>query len=176
MSDEEATPDEATTGEEPIADETPTGEGNPRGGADTDAPPDPDAEWTAAGEEIRTLGEHFKRHYSEPSEDEAEPAPSSDELKEAARAFGRSFGRFVGALGNAARDPEVKETAKRAGSRVLDAFSTTFEQLGKEAKGAFEKSDEEPGDAMEEATRELDDADLLDELKADLAEDEDGTT
>lgn len=130
--------------------------------------PDPDKEWTAAGEEIRSLGAHFKRHYDEPTD--GEPGPSSDELKDAARAFGRSFGRFVSAIGEAARDPEVKESARRAGSRVLDAFGQTFSQLGKEAKDAFESEGDD--DAVEAATRELDDADLLDELKADLAEDE----
>jgi hypothetical protein len=140
---------------------------------------DPDAEWTAAGEEIRNLGAQFKKHYDEPVDDE-DPAPSTDELKEAARAFGRSFGRLVGALGDAARDPEVKESARRAGSKVIDAFGTTFTQLGREAKEAFDgrgagedATADEPD--LEAATRELDDADLLDELKADLAEDEGGT-
>ena len=138
--------------------------------------PDPDAEWTAAGEEIRNLGAQFKRHYAETPEGE-DAAPSTDELKEAARAFGRSFGRLVGALGDAARDPEVKESARRAGSKVLDAFGTTFTQLGREAKDAFEGRDRGGTDAdddatMEAAERELDDADLLDELKAHLADDE----
>jgi hypothetical protein len=166
--------DEDTTGD-PVEDEVADdGTEDPGGVA-----PDPDAEWTAAGEEIRNLGAHFKRHYAEPAEGE-EPAPSTDELKEAARAFGRSFGKLVGALGDAARDPEVKESARRAGSKVLDAFGSTFTQLGREAKEAFDGSATAGGagedDPMEAATRELDDADLLDELKADLAEDEDGTT
>lgn len=168
--------DEPTT--EPPADDEVADDPEPEPDTPTDEV-DPDAEWTAAGEEIRSLGDQLKRHYAESGEGEA-PPPSSDELKEAARAFGRSFGRLVGALGDAARDPEVKESARRAGSKVIDAFGTTFTQLGREAREAFDaRSGEDAaddGDDLEAATRELDDADLLDELKADLAEDEGGTT
>lgn len=139
----------------------------------------PDDEWSAAGEQIRALGSAVRGHYEAPGEGE-EPGPSPDELREAARAFGRGLGRFFGAIGDAARDPEVKEQASRAGTSMLNALGATFDQLGKEASEAFSTArdgQDEEDDLAAAAQRELDDADLLEELKTDLAEDEDpGTT
>jgi hypothetical protein len=149
--------------------------------AESDEPThEADDEWSAAGEQIRALGSAVRGHYEAPPEGE-EPGPSPDELREAARAFGRGLGRFFGAIGDAARDPEVKEQASRAGTSMLNALGATFDQLGKEASEAFTKArdggDETDDDLEAAAQRELDDADLLEELKSDLAEDEDpGTT
>lgn len=141
--------------------------------ADTEA----DAEWTSTGDHIRNLGASVKSHYDEPAG--ADPGPSGDELKEAANQFGRAIGRLFGAIGDAARDPEVKDQAQKAGTSMLAAIGKTFDQLGDEATDAFNKTKSKADDAndgaedvMEAAERELDDADLLDELKADLAEDE----
>ena len=138
---------------------------------------DADAEWTSTGDHIRNLGASVKSHYDEPAE--ADPGPSGDELKEAANQFGRAIGRLFGAIGDAARDPEVKDQAQKAGSSMLAAIGKTFDQLGDEATEALNKTKSKADDAndsaedvMEAAERELDDADLLDELKADLAEDE----
>ncbi|MEX1280332.1 MAG: hypothetical protein AB1Z57_03120 [Acidimicrobiia bacterium] len=156
----------------------------PGGDASTEAEEpthEADDEWSAAGQQIRALGSAVRSHYEAPGEGE-EPGPSPDELREAARAFGRGLGRFFGAIGDAARDPEVKEQASRAGTSMLNALGATFDQLGKEASEAFSKArdgqDEgEEDDLAAAAQRELDDADLLEELKTDLAEDEDpGTT
>ena len=136
-----------------------------------------DDEWTTTGEHIRNLGAAVKGHYREPAE--GEPGPTGDELRDAAGQFGRAVGRLFGALGDAARDPEVKEQAQRAGTSMLTALGKTFDQLGEEATEAFNRSkakadeaNDTADDVMEAAERELDDEDLLDELKADLAEDE----
>ncbi len=162
----------------PAADEAPADETVEEADETTEqATESADEEWSSTGEHIRNLGEAVKSHYDEPTE--ADPGPSGDELKEAASQFGRAIGRLFGAIGDAARDPEVKEQAQKAGSSMLAALGKTFDQLGDEANEAFNKSKSKAdeandggGDVMEAAERELDDADLLDELKADLAEDE----
>lgn len=166
-------------------DETPTGDAPPTDEGVTDEPTadeptggGPDDEWRRTGDEIRALGDAFKRHYAEPGE--GEPGPSSEDLKDAARQFGRGLDRFFGAIGAAARDPETKESAKRAGSSLLEALGSTFDQLGKEAKEAFDKAtdseDEDDEVILQDALDELDDKDLIDELRSDLAEDEGDTT
>jgi hypothetical protein len=134
-----------------------------------------DAEWQRAGDDLKRLGAAFKGHYGE-----AEGEDPTDDIKEAARFLGRGLERFFGAVGESVKDPEVKATAKQAGSSFLDALATTFAQVGDEIGRAFDSSRSKRGetsagsedDDLEQATRELDDADLLDELKSDLAEDE----
>jgi hypothetical protein len=173
--DDQETPEAAEEAAEEsteVVDEAPAEDETTSGDA-----PGADEEWTSTGEHIRNLGATVKGHYDQPSD--GDPGPSGDELRDAASQFGKAVGRLFGALGDAARDPEVKEQAQRAGSSMLAALGKTFDQLGDEATDAFNKAKTKADDAndgaedvMESAKRELDDEDLLDELKADLAEDE----
>lgn len=141
-------------------------------------PGDPRLEdqWREVGDDAKRLGETFRRHYA----GEDGPGPG-DDLKDAARSLGRGLERFFGALGDTIKDPEMKEQARRTGSSFLGALSSTFSQVGEDIGDAFDGSRRDRGEEapasseasdLEAATRELDDADLLDELKSDLAEDE----
>ena len=79
------------------------------------------------------------------------------------------------------RDPEVQEKAKRTGTSVVDALGTTLGTVAGEVRDVVNRRGSKPAakepaaaadDTAAEALRELDDADAVEEIRADLADDE----
>ncbi len=111
--------------------------------------------------------------------EEAHEGSSTQEVKDAFATVGKGLSRLFSAIGSAIRDPEFQEKAKATGSSVVDAVGETLNTVADQVKDAFQRrgeSAEEDGDgadeAMEDAERELDDADAVEEIRADLSEEE----
>lgn len=132
--------------------------------------------WTSVGDQMKELGGAFKEHY----ESEEDEGSSTDEVKDALRTVGEGLDRLFTAVGKAIRDPEVKEKAKQTGTSVMDAIGTTLGTVASDVRDMVQRKEapaeeeaeaetEETGsDAEADAMRELDDADAVDEIRADL--------
>ena len=133
--------------------------------------------WKSVGDDFSQLGESFKKHYTG---DEAE-SDTASEVKDALTTLGQGLDRLFGAVGGAVKDDEVKETARRAGTGLLDALGDTFTAAAMEIRDAFKGArrtggdtattiEVEIGDAMEAAEQEIDDAEAVEEIRSDLEE------
>lgn len=91
--------------------------------------------WGEAGSRLSSLGLKLKYHLSEERSDAAEEARSAvEKLREVVE-------DTFEALGNAAKDPAVKDDVVEAGRLVRDAIGETFNELGDEVRKAFKKTD-----------------------------------
>lgn len=97
------------------------------------------------------------------------------EVRDAMRAVGEELNRLFSALGSAIRDPAVQEKAKATGTSIIDSVGDAFNTIADQVRDTFNRrpsSDDEPGSTEDEAAhRELDDADAVDEIRADLEDD-----
>ena len=133
--------------------------------------------WASVGDQMKELGGAFKERYEAEGEGEAD----TEEVKDALRTVGEGLDRLFTAIGKAVRDPEVQEKAKRTGTSVVDALGTTLGTVAGEVRDVVNRrgtkpAAEEPAaaadDTATDALRELDDADAVEEIRADLADDE----
>lgn len=135
--------------------------------------------WKAVSGEFGKLGDSFKKHYT----NEDDESNTASEVKNALTTLGQGLERLFGAVGEAVKDDEVKESAKAAGTSLLDALGETFTKAAYEMRDAFKNGGgttitdrggdevvEEVVDVMEAAEAELDDSDAIDEIRADLDE------
>jgi hypothetical protein len=105
------------------------------------------AQWEKVGEDFRTLGRQVKQHYEQrprpeqtgpgrqeqPGADQAatgadQAAPSADRRKvdDALQKLTESLDQAFSALGDAIRDPQFGEQARKAASSLSDALNATF--------------------------------------------------
>lgn len=97
--------------------------------------------WRDVGDQFASLGHRFRDHYREV---EASSDVSHEEVAESLRSFGDAIDRVFTSLGNALRDPDVREDAKEAAETLLSALGATFQQIGDEVRDTVrrEKGDE----------------------------------
>ncbi len=86
--------------------------------------------WEEVGKVLEGLGLKLKMH-AESARDEAGDSEIGDALKDAAAKVDSAFD----ALGNAVRDPAVKEDVKRAASALSDAIANTFSEAARNIRG-----------------------------------------
>ena len=137
---------------------------------------DTNESWNAVSGEFAKLGDSFKKHYTT----EEENSDTASEVKDALTTLGQGLERLFGAVGDAVKDEEVKESAKAAGTSLLDALGETFTRAAYEVRDSFRGATgpkvtdrgeaAEPADVMEAAEAELDDSEAIDEIRADLDE------
>jgi hypothetical protein len=94
------------------------------------------AAWDKVGEDFRVLGRQVKQHYDQrprPGSDlqeapEGQEAPAADRRKvdDALEKLRDSLEQAFSALGDAVRDPQVGEQAKKAAGSLNDALTATF--------------------------------------------------
>jgi hypothetical protein len=112
------------------------------------------AQWEKVGEEFRVLGRQVKQHYDQrprpgqpgpeqqgaeqqghgqPEGDQAasgadQPAPSADRRKvdDTLQKLTESLDQAFSALGDAIRDPQFGEQARKAANSLSDALNATF--------------------------------------------------
>lgn len=82
--------------------------------------------WSKVGENFVGLSEQLKEHYH----DTSDVAPETKEkVTEALNSLGEAIDRATDTIGEAVRDPDVKESASAAGSSVLDAIADTLDEV-----------------------------------------------
>ena len=109
--------------------------------------------WDQVGRDFTELGQHLKRHYSQQDtqhksqqdtqQAEAEkPAPEDRRKVDAAlRRLTESLDQIFTSLGDAIRDPEFGQQAKKTANSLGDALSSTFADVGRSSRS---KSKDEP--------------------------------
>ena len=97
------------------------------------------ANWDQVGEDFKVLGRQVKQHYEQRPRAEAgagaskegaadQTAPSADRRKvdDALQKLVDSLEQAFSALGEAVRDPQVGEQAKKAAGSLSEALTATF--------------------------------------------------
>ena len=102
------------------------------------------AAWDKVGEDFRALGRQVKQHYDQrprPGSDvqeaqEGQGAPAADRRKvdDALEKLRDSLEQAFSALGDAVRDPQVGEQARKAAGSLNDALTTTFAEASERFK------------------------------------------
>ncbi len=102
------------------------------------------AAWDKVGEDFRVLGRQVKQHYDQrprPGSDvqeaqEGQGAPAADRRKvdDALEKLRDSLEQAFSALGDAVRDPQVGEQARKAAGSLNDALTTTFAEASERFK------------------------------------------
>ena len=118
-------------------------------------------QWDQVGRDFTDLGQHLKRHYRQQAEGQPEgeagaeagvqpggevarPAPEDRRKVEAAlRRLTEQLDQVFTSLGDAIRDPEFTQQAKKTANSLGDALSSTFADAGQRFRGS--KSKDEPG-------------------------------
>lgn len=97
--------------------------------------------WDQVGRDFTDLGQHLKRHYSRQAEAE-QPAPDDQRKVDAAlRRLTESLDQIFTSLGDAIRDPEFAQQARKTANSLGDALSSTFADAGQRFRS---KSKDEP--------------------------------
>jgi hypothetical protein len=102
------------------------------------------AAWDKVGEDFRDLGRQVKQHYDQrprPGSDiqeaqEGQGAPAADRRKvdDTLEKLRDSLEQAFSALGDAVRDPQVGEQAKKAAGSLNDALTATFAEASERFK------------------------------------------
>jgi hypothetical protein len=112
--------------------------------------------WDQVGRDFSDLGQHLKRHYRQQAEAQGEaqaeaqaegaverPAPEDRRKVDAAlRRLTEQLDQIFTSLGDAIRDPEFTQQAKKTANSLGDAVSATFADAGQRFRS---KSKDDPG-------------------------------
>ena len=96
--------------------------------------PKPEAKtaWTQFEADMKALRDGLRRHY--------EPAPSgSPDLQSALNKLGQAADEVFESLGNATRDPEVRDGTRKAARSFGSALAETFRDVADEVAAAMRK-------------------------------------
>jgi predicted trehalose synthase len=108
---------------------------------DTDPTHDPVDPWSEAGKRWSSIGEKLRDRYKEVSGD---GGPSEAEVRSALETLGEAARAVADSVGNAMKDPDVREQVKDATASFVTALGQTFSQLGDELRNAREQKPETP--------------------------------
>ncbi len=109
--------------------------------------------WDQVGRDFSDLGQHLKRHYRQQAEAQTEgeverPAPEDRRKVDAAlRRLTEQLDQIFTSLGDAIRDPEFAQQAKKTANSLGDAVQATFTDAGQRFRGTKSKDEPPPPDA-----------------------------
>ena len=86
--------------------------------------------WREVGDILDGLGLKLKVHF-----EKAQSEVEGEHVRDAVEAAGAGVQRAFDALGEAVRDPAIKEDVRRAAASLSDAVSNTFAELGDQLRG-----------------------------------------
>ncbi len=92
--------------------------------------------WENVSAGASDLGGKLKTHFEQVREDD------TTEAKEALRKLADAVGDAFEAVGNAARDPEVRTEARKVAGTLGEALGATFAGLGDEVRKVFNRKGE----------------------------------
>lgn len=91
--------------------------------------------WTKVGDELSSLGLKLKMHAEEEFSDE-----DGEEVKTALKRLADAIDDAVEAVGNAASDPAVQADVKTTGTSLLDALTTTANEVISSCRSAADEA------------------------------------
>lgn len=96
--------------------------------------------WEDVSTGASDLGGKLKTHFAQVREEDA------TEAKEALRKLADAVGDAFEAVGNAARDPDVRTEARKVAGTLGEALGATFAGLGDEVRKVFNRRSAEQGE------------------------------
>ena len=102
-----------------------------------------DEAWTDVGEQLKKLGSALKQHYEAQESDETAEPVSQDDVKQAIRTLGNSIKASLGAVGDAATDPDLHDVARQTVGSFFEAIGVTFSEVGSEISKRQEEEEED---------------------------------
>jgi hypothetical protein len=123
--------------------------------------------WDEVGTMFGGLGLKLKMHFeqaraaegeaggpaqpgAEPSAEQGGGGPDAEELKSALRKLADALDGTFDAVGNAVRDPAVKDDVKTIGRALSDAFSATFAEVSDDLRRAFRRREGDDEDQRDD--------------------------
>ena len=85
--------------------------------------------WDRVGQDLTDLGQHLKRHYEQQAGSEQRAPEDQRKVEAALRRLTDSLDEAFTALGDAIRDPEFGQQAKKTANSLSDALSSTFTEV-----------------------------------------------
>lgn len=97
--------------------------------------------WEEVGSRFSGLGQRLKQHLdAERDDDEEEVGEQANrDVKAALEKLTNAIDDAFDALGNAAKDPAVREDVSEAGRSLVGALGTSLEQLGDEVRRLMDR-------------------------------------
>ena len=86
--------------------------------------------WREVGKTLDGLGLKLKMHFEKAQEDF-----DGERFRDALDAAGAGVQKAFDALGEAVRDPAIKDDVRRAASSLSDAIANTFSEIGSQLRG-----------------------------------------
>lgn len=97
--------------------------------------------WDRVGQDFTDLGHHVKRHYEQQTEGGQRGPEDRRKVEAALRQLMDSLDQAFTALGDAIRDPEFGEQAKKTANSLSDALSSTFTEVGQRFRSKSQRED-----------------------------------
>ncbi len=108
--------------------------------------------WDQVGQDFTNLGQHLKRHYERRQAGGEQRAPEDRRKIEAAlRQLTDSLDQVFTALGDAIRDPEFGEQAKKTATSLSDAVSSSFAGMSQRFRSKSESESESGSESESES-------------------------
>ena len=95
-------------------------------------------EWRKVGDQFAAIGERFKEHYDQVESGDPAEESSVDEVRSALRTLGDALDTVFTAVGQAFRDPALRNEAKEAAGAIATALGATFNELSDEVRHLVE--------------------------------------
>jgi enamine deaminase RidA (YjgF/YER057c/UK114 family) len=99
--------------------------------------------WDEVADRFASLGLKLKLHFEETA---AAARPDEDAVKEALAALRESLDKAFSSVGNAVKDPSVKDDVVDVARSLGDALATTFSKVSDDLRATFRSKDKEPSE------------------------------
>jgi hypothetical protein len=93
--------------------------------------------WSEVADRFGELGLKLKLHYQQASE----ARPEDDTMRKALEELRDSVDQAFDAVGNAVKDPAVKDDARDVAHALREALSTTFAEASEDLRSCFRRKD-----------------------------------
>ena len=104
------------------------------------------AAWEEVGSQFSSLGLKLKQHFAQAASAETDnggersDAAARDAMRDALRKLSAALDDAVEAVSGAAKDPAITDDLRKVGQSVMNAFQSTFSDVGDDLRQAFNRS------------------------------------
>ena len=103
--------------------------------------------WERVGDDFADLGRKVRRHFEQQAGQDRPRPEERRKVEDALRQLADSLDQAFTAVGDAVRDPEFGEQAKKAAGSLSDALSSTFAEVSERFKARSDRGQRRPPDA-----------------------------
>ncbi len=112
--------------------------------------------WAEVAEQLNALGSTLKDHYVAGERAQVAEAPTQDELKDALKTLGDAATAALGTVGEAFKDPTIKEEIRATAGSLVNAVGVSVSELGADISAIELSSDKAASLAQDEVAQAAD--------------------